>query len=36
MQINTWRQKAFVYRSFIASLGSDVPAENFSNAAISS
>jgi len=28
MQRNTWRQKSFIFRSFIASLGSDPPASN--------
>lgn len=28
MQKNTWRQKAFVFRSFITFLGSDIPAEH--------
>jgi integrase len=34
MAKNTWRQKMFVYRNFISSIGGDMPAENIKITAI--
>ena len=36
MQTNTWRQKSFVYREFIKSIGQDAPADTVSKTMIES